>query len=133
MPATPARPSSAETPSSSDRSNTAELPYDVRWSDENDPPLPELFYTVIDVKLAPLFDFCLQSTLRAEDLYGIEYRETDPAPWGADRAWRECDAIAGEKCEHLAAHIRSAHRGVPSAQLLARCRANGVIGEKLGK
>lgn len=29
-----------------------ELPYDVRWSDENDPPLPELFYTVIDVKLA---------------------------------------------------------------------------------
>ena len=42
-----------------------ELPYDVRWSDENDPPLPELFYTVIDVKLAPLFDFCLQSTLRS--------------------------------------------------------------------
>lgn len=74
-----------------------ELPYDVRWSDENDPPLPELFYTVIDVKLAPLFDFCLQSTLRAEDLYGIEYRETDPAPWGADRAWRECDAHSGEK------------------------------------
>ena len=29
-----------------------ELPYDVRWSDENDPPLPELFYTVIDVKPA---------------------------------------------------------------------------------
>ena len=68
-----------------------ELPYDVRWSDENDPPLPELFYTVIDVKLAPLFDFCLQSTLRAEDLYGIEYRETDPAPWGADRAWQLWD------------------------------------------
>ena len=59
-----------------------ELPYDVRWSDENDPPLPELFYTVIDVKLAPLFDFCLQSTLHAEDLYGSEYRETDRAPTG---------------------------------------------------
>ena len=74
-----------------------ELPYDVRWSDENDPPMPELLYTVIDVKLAPLFDFCLQSTLHAEDLYGSEYRETDPAPWGADRAWRECDAHSGEK------------------------------------
>ena len=110
-----------------------ELPYDVRWSDENDPPLPELFYTVIDVKLAPLFDFCLQSTLRAEDLYGIEYRETDPAPWGADRAWRECDAHSGEKYDTwlliygqriVEFHPRSFS---PDAAQMA------VIGEKLGK
>lgn len=110
-----------------------ELPYDVRWSDENDPPLPELFYTVIDVKLAPLFDFCLQSTLRAEDLYGIEYRETDPAPWGADRAWRECDAHSGEKYDTwlliygqriVEFHPRSFS---PDAAQMA------VIGETLGK
>ena len=110
-----------------------ELPYDVRWSDENDPPLPELFYTVIDVKLAPLFDLCLQSTLRAEDLYGIEYRETDPAPWGADRAWRECDAHSGEKYDTwlliygqriVEFHPRSFS---PDAAQMA------VIGETLGK
>ena len=110
-----------------------ELPYDVRWSDENDPPLPELFYTVIDVKLAPLFNFCLQSTLRAEDLYGIEYRETDPAPWGADRAWRECDAHSGEKYDTwlliygqriVEFHPRSFS---PDAAQMA------VIGETLGK
>ena len=110
-----------------------ELPYDVRWSDENDPPLPELFYTVIDVKLAPLFDFCLQSTLHAEDLYGSEYRETDPAPWGADRAWRECDAHSGEKYDTwlliygqriVEFHPRSFS---PDAAQMA------VIGETLGK
>ena len=110
-----------------------ELPYDVRWSDENDPPLPELFYTVIDVKLAPLFDFCLQSTLHAEDLYGSEYRETDPAPWGADRGWRECDAHSGEKYDTwlliYGQRIVEFHpRGFsPDAAQMA------VIGEKLGK
>ncbi len=65
-----------------------ELPYDVRWTEKNDPPLPELSYTVIDVKFAPLFDFCLQSTLREEERYGSEYRETDPALWSVDRAWQ---------------------------------------------
>ena len=93
----------------------------------------QLFYTVIDVKLAPLFDFCLQSTLRAEDLYGSEYRETDPAPWGADRAWRECDAHSGEKYDTwlliygqriVEFHPRSFS---PDAAQMA------VIGEMLGK
>ena len=65
-----------------------EIPLTVRWTEKHDPPLPELSYTVIDVKLAPLFDFCLQSTLREEERYGSEYRETDPALWSVDRAWQ---------------------------------------------
>ena len=110
-----------------------EIPYDVRWSGENDPPMPELSYTVTDVKFAPLFDFCLQSTLHEEERYGSEYRETDPAPWGADRAWRECDAYNGENYNawllvygQRIVEFRPRDFSPNAAQM-------AVIGEKLGK
>ena len=110
-----------------------ELPYDVRWSDENDPPLPELSYTVIDVKLAPLFDFCLQSTLRAEDRYGSEYRETDPAPWGVDRVWQLWEIGDSEPlntwllvCGQRIVEFKPRDFSPDAAQM-------AVIGEKLGK
>ena len=58
---------------------------------------PELFYTIYDVKFAPLFNACLQSELtinsRTRDL---QFTAVDPAPWGADGAWREYDAHDGD-------------------------------------
>ena len=57
-----------------------------------------LRYVVIEVKFAPLFDFCLRDYLnmyqgqQIVDIFGDEYyREfhpTDPTTWGADKAWQ---------------------------------------------
>lgn len=60
----------------------------------------ELSYRVTDVRFAPLFSLCLRSELSYFQNYTITFyrthhpfrnlvfRETDAAPWGAERAWR---------------------------------------------
>jgi len=110
-----------------------EIPLTVSWNEKHDPPLPELSYTVIDVKLAPLFDFCLQSTLHEVERYGSEYREIAPAPWGADRAWQLWEVgdnaslntwllVYGQRIVKFAPY----QLWIDTAQMAA------VVGEKLG-
>lgn len=58
--------------------------------------LPGLDYTITDVRAAFLFDLCKNRLLHADDPepieqeYGYlnEYCPDDPAPWGAEEAWR---------------------------------------------
>lgn len=106
------------------------IPYDVRWSDENDPPMPELSYTVTDVRFAPLFSLCLQSTLREGARYGGEYRAVDPAPWGADRAWRKGDAVGYDEWVLVygsrIVEFNSCDSDLDEAQM-------ATVGERLGK
>lgn len=55
------------------------------------PVLPDLEYTILEVKAAFLYDICLQSD--RDVLAGWEgirdMAPADPAPWNADAAWRE--------------------------------------------
>lgn len=60
---------------------------------------PDLSYTIVEVKVDFLYDFCLNTMLKtqkdawSEDIYGNitydEYRQTDATPWGADAAYQE--------------------------------------------
>lgn len=60
-----------------------------------------LRYVVIEVKFAPLFDFCLREYLtmahdqQVTDIFGNtycrEFQPIDPTTWGADRAWQLYD------------------------------------------
>lgn len=71
--------------------------------DDRDLTVPRLEYTITDVSFAPLFARCVQSELDYYRNYTVtyyrtfhpfrhyEYRETDAAPWGADRAWQLYD------------------------------------------
>lgn len=67
-----------------------------RFDRENYRNLPQLEYTLIKVKAGFLYDFCLktimddrQDILPAEgEEYRRVYQPIDPAPWGADSAWR---------------------------------------------
>lgn len=63
---------------------------------------PWMEYTVVDVHMPFLYDWCVEEMYRAYDDWtasdeaGREvrlytYRETDPAPWGAQRAWQIYD------------------------------------------
>ena len=58
--------------------------------DDND--VPDIRYTVIDVKFPALYDLCLDSLLSANEDWPEEYRDyyaaTDSAPWGAEEAYR---------------------------------------------
>ena len=66
----------------------------------------QIYYTVSDVRLAGIFERCLAAeldyhqTVRGADGAHHElpyaYRETDAAPWGAERAWRLYNEYAGE-------------------------------------
>lgn len=66
-------------------------------SEEND--LPELSYTVTDVKFDCFYDMCKDSMLRRKQDEVIDgevrsvyhYEPTDPAPWGAAEAYRVRD------------------------------------------
>ena len=65
-----------------------------------DPRLPTLRYTIVDVHVSGLYDWCLQELLHEYDDYGtaIEadmadppyyvYHQTDPAPWGAQEVYQ---------------------------------------------
>ena len=57
---------------------------------------PSLDYTVVDVHIPALQGWCERQLLHSRDDWGVEewdgpyyqYVETDPAPWGAERAWQ---------------------------------------------
>ncbi len=66
-----------------------------------EPHLPWLDYEVTDVKVAPLYDFCLNSYLevdeRTKHLFSEDtgYKETDAVPWSADTAYQNyIDGVA---------------------------------------
>lgn len=63
---------------------------------------PWMKYTVVDVHAPFLYDWCVEemyrgyddwiaSTETGEDVHLYTYREADPAPWGAERAWQIYD------------------------------------------
>ena len=71
----------------------------MRWG-ERGADAPTLYYRVYDIKLSPLFEPCLQNLLKPDNslsFYDYQYAEIDAAPWGADRAWREYDAMNGQE------------------------------------
>ena len=71
----------------------------MRWG-ERSADAPELYYRVYDVKLGPLLEPCLQNLLKPDSslsFYDYQYAEIDAAAWGADRAWREYDAMNGQE------------------------------------
>lgn len=69
---------------------------ETRWGDWDD--VPELHYTVCEVKCAPLFDLCLDELLNeytGRRYSAFRYRAVDAAPWGADAAYRLYDPDDG--------------------------------------
>lgn len=65
----------------------------MRWG-ERGVDAPTLRCTIYDIRLALLFAPCLQGKLNeyADRKWSMmDYRETDAAPWGADRAWQLWD------------------------------------------
>ena len=65
----------------------------MRWG-ERGADAPTLRCTIYDIRLALLFAPCLQGKLNeyADRKWSMmDYRETDAAPWGADRAWQLWD------------------------------------------
>lgn len=75
---------------------------ETRWGDWGSAysDVPELYYTIYDVKCSSLFAACLQNELYVENktsFYEFRFAEVDPALWGADGAWREYDAMNGEE------------------------------------
>ena len=61
--------------------------------------LPRLEYEIVSVKMPFLYDFCVNAKLREYKAGDGEWVPTDPAPWGADRAWVLTDAETGERQE----------------------------------
>ena len=66
--------------------------------------VPSLDYTVVDVHLPLLYERCVEELLRDRDDWTAEtedgeevrlyaYVAADPAPWGAERAWRRWRAV----------------------------------------
>ena len=53
---------------------------------------PELDYEILDVKADFLYDWCLEQYLEEyaddQEIWQREYRSEDPAPWGAEAAYR---------------------------------------------
>ena len=48
----------------------------------------DMYYTIVDVKAGFLYGACLEDMLSPEYGYSGVYGEADPAPWGAERAYR---------------------------------------------
>ena len=66
--------------------------------------VPSLDYTVVDVRLPFLYGRCVEELLHDRDDWTVEtedgeevrlyaYVAADPAPWGAERAWRRWRAV----------------------------------------
>ncbi len=65
-----------------------------------DPRSPTLRYTIVDVHVSGLYDWCREELLHEYDDYGVTadvdegdapyyvYHQTDPAPWGAREAYQ---------------------------------------------
>lgn len=83
----------------------------ARFSDPEHPETArgnpaQIYYTVSDVYLSGIFERCLAAELDYhQTVQGADgachelpyaYRETDAAPWGAERAWRLYNEYAGE-------------------------------------
>ena len=61
--------------------------------------LPRLEYEIVSVKMPFLYDFCVNAKLKEYKAGDGEWVPTDPAPWGAARAWVLTDAETGERQE----------------------------------
>lgn len=90
--------------------------------------LPELSYEIVSVKLPFLYDFCVKAKLR--EAKAGDWVPTDPAPWGAERAWLLVDAVTGERQDRylLSAEKRIVEIGFTWTPDEAQM---GVAGEKL--
>ena len=69
----------------------------VRWDEvRRGEGAPSLDYTVVDLHIPALQGWCERQLLHSRDDWGVEewdgpyyqYVETDPDPWGAERAWQ---------------------------------------------
>ncbi len=52
------------------------------------PEAPELEYTIVEVKAAFLYNLCRDSMVKEDPLFERDWRPADPAPWGANAAYR---------------------------------------------
>lgn len=110
---------------------------ELRWGDWG-VDAPELFYTIYDIRFSPLFAPCrddLLSKYEKRDYNPYTYYAVDPAPWGADGAWRLCDgAEEGEDWFNswiLTYGKRIVLLSTDTIDMDAEKMA--VVGEKLGK
>ena len=63
-----------------------------QWHVPDGTDAPELDYEILDVKADLLYDWCLEQYLEAyaddQEIWQREYRPENPAPWGAEAAYR---------------------------------------------
>lgn len=63
-----------------------------QWHVPDGTDAPELDYEILDVKAGFLYDWCLAQYLEEyeddQEIWQREYRPEDPAPWGAEAAYR---------------------------------------------
>lgn len=63
-----------------------------QWHVPDGTDAPELDYEILDVKADFLYDWCLEQYLEEyaddQEIWQREYRPEDPAPWGAEAAYR---------------------------------------------
>lgn len=115
-----------------------EVHQNVDWHrDDPDLTLPSLEYTLTEVKLPLLYDWCRDRLYHEDDKYGEEfgyhYVATDPAPWGAMEAWERVydDGDRTNRfllCyEHSIVVIGFGSDWTPTPEQMA------TVGEKLGK
>ena len=110
----------------------------TNWNrDDPDLSLPSLEYTLTEVKLPFLYDWCRDRLYHEDDKrgeeFGYRYEATDPAPWGAQEAWERVYDDGGRTnrfllCyEHRIVVIDFGSKRIPTPEQRA------IVGEKLGQ
>ncbi len=92
--------------------------------------LPRLEYEIVSVKMPFLYDFCVNAKLREYKAGDGEWLPTDPASWGAVRAWVLTDAETGERQNR---YLLAGERSIVDITFNWKpdTAQMGVVGEKL--
>ncbi len=115
-----------------------EIHQHVDWNrDDPDLSLPSLEYTLTEVKLPFLYDWCRDRLYHEDDKrgeeFGYRYEVIDPAPWGAAEAWERVYDDGGRTNRFLLCYdsrivvIDFGSKWIPTPEQRA------IVGEKLGK